>query len=378
MKWSFRVATIMGIPIYIHLTFLIILPVFAWVFSVQSQTVLGLPVGFGVVDLAFMGTLAAAIVKFLMGALAAIIFFACILLHELGHSYVALRYKSKIRGIVLIIFGGIAQVEDMPRRPKPELDIALAGPSVNFGIAAMGFGLLQVPLWTASKPLELLAALLGIVTFYNLVLALFNLIPAFPMDGGRVLRSFLARRMSYLNATETAASVGKAFAFAFGIFGLFYNAWLILIALFVYLGATEEERLTKITLTLEGVKVGEIMTREVSTVTKEMTVAELLDKMVAEKHMGYPVVDGDLEGVVTFADSSKVPRERREHVRVGQIMSGNVVTVGPRAEAMDALRLMSRHKIGRLVVTQEGQIIGIITRSDLVKSVDLLRVRKGI
>jgi Zn-dependent protease/CBS domain-containing protein len=378
MRWSYRIAVIMGIPIYVHVTFLLILPVFAWAFAVQHATVLGLSLGFGNVDLSFMGQQAALVVKLIMGGLAAIIFFACVLLHELGHSYVALKYRSKIRGIVLIIFGGIAQVEDIPRQPKPELNIAVAGPSVNFVISAAGFGLLQLPVWQTSKLLELLSVLLGIITFYNLVLGLFNLIPAFPMDGGRVLRSLLSKRMSYLNATETAASVGKAFAFAFGVIGIFYNPWLILIALFVYLGAAEEERLTKITLTLEGVIVGEIMTRDVSAVSKDTTVADLLEKMVEEKHMGYPVVDGVLEGVVTFADASKVPPEARDQVRVEQIMSRNVITIDPRAEAMDALRLMSRHEIGRLVVVQDGRIVGIITRSDLVKSVNLLRVKKGI
>ncbi len=378
MRWSYKIATVMGIPLYIHLTFLFILPVFAWVFAVQSGTLLGLDLGFGQVDLTSLGSEAALALKLLLGGIAAVVFFACVLLHELGHSYVALRYKARIRGIVLIIFGGIAQLEEMPREPKPEFNIALAGPSVNFAIAAVGFGLLQLPIRNISMPLELLAIFLGIVTFYNLVLGLFNLVPAFPMDGGRILRSLLSKRMSYLNATETAASVGKAFAFGFGIFGLIYQPWFILIALFVYLGATEEERLTKITLTLEGIRVSDIMTREISTVSKETVVTELLDKMVAEKHMGYPVVNGRLEGIVTFSDASKVPPEQRGQVKVEQIMSRQVISVDPKAEAMDALRLMSQHKIGRLLVLRDGEMIGLVTRSDLVKSVDLLRVKKGM
>lgn len=378
MRWSYRIAIIMGIPIYVHVTFLLILPVFAWVFAVQHATILGLSLGFGNVDLSYLGEREALVIKLFMGTLAAIVFFACVLLHELGHSYVALRYRSKIRGIVLIIFGGIAQVEDIPRQPRPELNIALAGPAVNFVIAGVGFGLLQLPMWELSTILELGGVLLGIITFYNLVLGLFNLVPAFPMDGGRVLRSLLSRKMSYLDATETAASVGKAFAFVFGVIGLFYNPWLILIALFVYLGATEEERLTKITLTLEGVRVADIMTREVSTVSKDMTVSQLLEKMAEEKHMGYPVVDSQLEGIVTFADAATVPPETRDFVKVEQIMSRNVITIDPRAWAMDALRVMSRHEIGRVVVAEDGKIVGIITRSDLVKSVNLLRVKKGI
>ncbi len=377
MKGALRVGTVLGIPIYIHFTFLLILPIFALAFALQSRRILGLELGFADVDLAPLDTGLQSVVQILMGTVAAVVFFSCILLHELGHSYVAQRYNTRIRAIVLMVFGGVAQMEQIPREPRRELRVALAGPMVNFAIAAVGLGLLVLPIWDSSLASRLLGVFLDIVTFYNASLGLFNLIPAFPMDGGRVLRALLARRMNFVNATETAATVGKAFAFAFGVVGLVINPWLILIALFVYLGAGEEERLTRITLSLEGVRVGDIMTREVSTVSRDTTVLQLLDRMLAEKHMGYPVMDGRLDGIVTLGDATRVPADRRWQVKVGEIMSRILITIQPEAGALEALDLMSRHQIGRLLVLREGKLAGIITRSDVLKSVDLLQARRA-
>ncbi len=255
MKWSLRIGTLLGIPIYLHVSFLIILPLFAWFFGFQETSVLGLTLGFGGLDLSSLSPGLATAVRFLMGVVAATLFFGAVLLHELGHSAVALRYGTRIRAISLMIFGGVSQMEEIPREPGREFNVAIAGPLTSFATGAVAFGILQIPP-LGSPDLAVVGILVSILAFYNLLLGAFNLIPAFPMDGGRVLRSMLARRMSYLNATETAAGVGKAFAIFFGIFGLFFSPWLILIALFVYLGAGEEERLTRMTVTLEGVTVG--------------------------------------------------------------------------------------------------------------------------
>lgn len=376
MKWSFRIGTLLGIPIYLHITFLIILPLFAWVFAFQQATVLGFQVGFGTVNLSSLGA-ASEVVRFLLGVLAASLFFGSILLHELGHSAVALRYKTKIRAISLMIFGGVSQMEEIPREPAREFNVAIAGPLVSFGLGLFAFGVLRL-FQVAGGTLEPLAVLLGIIAFYNILLGAFNLVPAFPMDGGRVLRSFLARRMSFLNATENAAAVGKVFAIFFGITGIFYSPWLILIALFVYLGAGEEERLTKITLSLEGVAVADIMTRDVSTVTRDTTVEELLERMMAEKHVGYPVVDGGLEGLITFAEVANVPPEKRGTTAVGEIISQKAVTIDPRAQSMDAWRYMSENNIGRLIVVEGERIVGIVTRSDLMRAVDFFKVKRAL
>lgn len=143
MKWSFRIATLLGIPIYLHLTFLLILPVFAFVFATQAETLAGFQIGFGNVSLEGLSDRANLVLRWTLGTLAAILFFGSVLLHELGHSAVAQRYRVEIRAIVLIIFGGISQMEEVPKEPRSEFHISIAGPLVNFVIGGVGFGLLQ-------------------------------------------------------------------------------------------------------------------------------------------------------------------------------------------------------------------------------------------
>ncbi|MEE9163568.1 MAG: CBS domain-containing protein, partial [Thermoplasmata archaeon] len=378
MRWSFRIATLLGIPIYIHLTFLILIPLFAWVFAFQSLTILGFNTGFGAVDLSFFAPPVANAVRWILGSLAAIFFFASVLFHELVHSYVALRYGAKIRAITLIIFGGLAEIEEIPEQPTAERNMAFAGPASNLLIAAVGYtGLLLLgPFRGLSTALEVLAVFLSILVFYNLLLGVFNLIPAFPMDGGRILRATLARNRSYLSATETAATVGKIFAVLFAVVGIiFFQLILLLVAVFVYQGAGREERLTKLTVTLEGVSVDDIMTHEVDTVTSDSTVAELMERIAVERHMGYPVVNGGLQGLVTFQDAVAVPKDRRDRVRVGDISSKEIVSIEPNAPALDALTRLTNRKIGRLIVTDGGRLVGILTRTDLVKAVSLYQAQ---
>ena len=381
MRWSFRITTLLGIPIYIHLTFLIIIPLFAWVFAFQSITIFGFDTGFGAVDLSFLPPSMANAVRWILGSVAAIFFFASVLFHELIHSAVALRYGAKIRAITLIIFGGLAEIEEIPKQPAAERNMALAGPASNLLIAAVGYAglLLLGPFRSLSTTLEVLAVFLSILVFYNLILGVFNLIPAFPMDGGRVLRATLARNRSYLSATETAATVGKIFAVLFAVVGIvFFQLILLLVAVFVYQGAAGEERLTKLTLTLEGVSVDEIMTREVDTVSSEATVAELMERIAVERHMGYPVVNGGLRGLVTFQDAVAVPLDRRDRTRVGDISSKEIVSIEPNAPALDALKRMSNRKIGRLLVTDGGQLVGILTRTDLMRAVSIYQAQRGL
>ncbi|MEE8198601.1 MAG: CBS domain-containing protein [Thermoplasmata archaeon] len=381
MRWSFRIARLLGIPIYIHLTFLILLPLFAWIFAFQSIRILAFDLGFGGVDLSFLAPQVANAVRWTLGSLATIFFFASLLLHELLHSYVAIRYGGKVRSITLIIFGGVSEIEEIPKQAAAERNMALAGPATNFLIAAVGYvGLLLLgPFRGLSTALEILAVFLSITVFYNLLLGAFNLIPAFPMDGGRVLRASLLRNHSYLSATETAATVGKIFAVLFAVVGiLFFQFILVLIAVFIYMAAGGEERATKLTLTLEGIAVNEIMTHEVDTVTSDSTVAELMEQIAVERHMGYPVMNGGLQGMVTFQDAVAVPQDRRDRVRVGDISTKEIVTIEPKAPALDAIKRMSERKIGRLLVTDGGQLVGILTRTDLMRAVSIYQAQRGL
>lgn len=362
MASSFRIGSLMGIPIKVHVTFLLILPVFAWLFATY-------PFLFGDVE--------PAVLRYGLGALLAVVFFFCVLLHELGHSYVALRSGVEIKSITLIIFGGVSQMEEVPRDPRVELVMALAGPSVSvaIGVALLGLNfLLASPLDPMrGQVLGRVVSWLGVI---NILLAVFNLIPAFPMDGGRVLRSLMARRMPYLKATSRAASIGKAFAFLLGLLGLFSlpsGLWLILIAFFIYMGAGQEETGTRVSFTLEDVTVGEIMSSEVVTVGTDTLLDDVTGLMLRNKHTGYPVMEGgDIVGIVTLDDVHEVPRGERGESVVARVMTRDPITVTPETPAFDAMKIMSGRDIGRIPVVEDGALVGIISRTDLTRALEIL------
>ena len=365
MNMSLQIGKIIGIPIKLHITFLLILPVFGYAFANNPQ-------GFGFSDVEPLS------LRYAIGMSAALLLFICVLLHEVGHSYVAKRHGTKIQNITLFLFGGVSSMEEIPRNPKIEFKMALAGPGVSLLIGSVLIiihELLKAD-FPLSNPYLRLIWLIGIM---NVILCAFNLIPAFPMDGGRVLRAWLAGRMSYIRATHTAAGVGKMFAILMGMFG-FLNAmqggggfWFILIAFFIYIGASEEEKSTEISVVLEGVKIKDIMSRNVKTVPSGMSVEELVDFMFRFKHMGYPVVDdNEVKGIVTFTDVQKVPKEERQNVNVSRVMTKKLITVHEDDDAVSALKLMTVNNVGRIVVTNDNRIVGIVSRTDMLRSVQLL------
>ncbi len=372
MTASIKIGRIFGIPIYLHLTFLLILPLFVLLFSAPANnTVYGIQLSFGGLDTQPW-------VKYAFGTVAAILFFVTILVHELAHSYLAQRYGVKIKGITLMIFGGVSSMEEMPRQPGQEWRMAFAGPlsSLIMGVAAYLLLLVLKTFQPGSVLLEGAVILVGLMAFYNIVLAGFNLIPAFPMDGGRLLRAYFATKMSYMQATKRAARIGRYFAIGMGIFGIFYNFFFILIALFVYIGATEEEQSTTITESLHGMQVRNLMSQQVQTVSPDMPVQQLHDLMLATGFMGFPVVEQGLVGIVTLSDTHRVSKEGYAHARVRDIMTRNVVTVPPEMDAAKALYVMSERRLGRLVVTEGGQIIGIVTRKDFLRAIDMASVKR--
>ncbi len=361
MNTSIQLGKIMGIPIKLHITFLLILPVFGWIFANSAPI-------FGFNDVEPLS------LRYALGMAASLLLFTCVLLHELGHSYVAKKHGTNIQSITLFLFGGVSSMEEIPRDPKIEFKMALAGPGVSLVIGSIL--IIVYELFKTDDPYLRLVWLLG---YINIILFVFNLIPAFPMDGGRVLRAWLAGRMSYIRATRTAAGIGKMFAIFMGIFG-FLSAmqgggglWFILIAFFIYIGASEEEKSTEISVILEGVKIKDIMSKEVKTVTSGMSVEELVDIMFKFKHMGYPVVDDtEVKGIVTFTDVQKVPREERNNVTLSQIMTKKLISLHEDDDAVSALKLMTVNDIGRIIITRDKKMVGIVTRTDLLRSVQLL------
>ncbi|MDP2766096.1 MAG: CBS domain-containing protein [Candidatus Methanoperedens sp.] len=363
MNMSLQIGKIMGIPIKLHITFLLILPVFGYAFANNAPK-------FGFNDVEPLS------LRYALGMSAALLLFACVLLHELGHSYVAKKHGTKIQSILLFLFGGVSSMEEIPRNPKIEFKMALAGPGVSLLIGSILLIIhefLKMDL-SLNDPYLRLIWLIGLM---NVVLFAFNLIPAFPMDGGRVLRAWLAGRISYIRATRAAAGIGKMFAIFMGIFGFLTVSlggfWLILIAFFIYIGASEEEKSTEVSVLLERVKIKDIMSKEVKTVNSGMSVEELVDIMFKFKHMGYPVVDDtEFKGIVTFTDVQKVPREERKNVRVSEIMTKELISLHEDEDAVSALKLMTTHSIGRIIITRDKKMVGIVTRTDLLRSVQLL------
>jgi CBS domain-containing protein len=201
----------------------------------------------------------------------------------------------------------------------------------------------------------------------------FNLLPAFPMDGGRVLRAWLATHISYVAATSKAARIGKIFAAFMFLIGLFGGGILmIIVAAFVYLGATEEERATTINICLEGIKVRNIMSENVRTVPPSMNLKELMELIFHEKHRGYPVVEmEDLLGIITSEDVRKVPEAQRETTTVAEVMTRKIYDIGPDEEATAAMKKLTELGIRRLPVIENGKLVGILSREDLVRAMEL-------
>jgi len=266
----------------------------------------------------------------------------------------------------------------MPEDWKQELTIAIAGPIVSIGLGALAYvGFLVLP--TALDPVKFVV---GYLALTNVVLAVFNMLPGFPMDGGRVLRALLARTRPHAQATKIAAEVGKVFAFLLGIFGLFTNLFLIALAFFIYIGASSEAQQTVMKAAFEGVTVRDVMTRreDLHTVRTDTSIAELLDRMFVDRHTGYPVMqNGQLVGLVTLDDARSVKEVERDAYRVGDVMSAELSTISPAADAMTALQQMQENKVGRLpVVDDHGEVVGLISRSDLVTAFNVIQSRGAV
>jgi len=313
-----------------------------------------------------------------MGVVAAIGLFASIVLHEVGHSVVARRYGLPIRGITLFIFGGVAEMEDEPERPKVEFLVAIGGPIVSFIIAVVCFLLAQV-----SAGLGTPAPLIGVLAYLamiNAIVATFNLVPAFPLDGGRILRAALWHWKGSLRyATRITSNIGGAFGIALIALGVYRvvigdfigGMWWCLIGLFVRGAAQMSYRQVVLREGLRGVPVERVMSREPVTVPPSLSLQDLVDDYVYRHHYKmFPVVDDDrLVGCITLRDIKEVPRDRWGLTEVSSVMRrcSEENVVGPDADAMAALTTMNRTQNGRLLVARGERLLGIVTLKDMLK-----------
>lgn len=374
MNGSFRIGSLFGIPIQLHWTFLVIIPLFAWIIGSQISITADLLSGlFRVpIDTTYF---AQGLAPYIVGAIVALGLFAGVLLHEIAHCIVAKRMGVPINSITLLIFGGVSSMEEKAPDPRVELPMALVGPLSSMAVGVVFIALLYFTAGVVDDlPLAgLLIFLFSYLGLLNIFLFIFNLLPAFPMDGGRVLRAYLAGRMPLHRATKIAADVGKVFAVIFSIVGIIlFSPLLILIAFFIFIGAGQESTAIKYNFLLKDVSVGDVMARNVMTISPTTPIREVLDLMYTTKHLGFPVIDrGYLAGMVTLADIHKIPPLDREAMQARDIMTRDVITLSPQAPIIDGLMLMSRYNIGRIPVMDGDRLIGLVTRTDIMKVIEI-------
>lgn len=347
MGWSIRIARIAGIDVKVHVTFVLFL---VWI---------------GVAYYRQGGPAAAR-----QGVLFILLLFACVVLHEFGHALAARRYGVGTKDIILLPIGGVASLTRMPRNPRQELVIALAGPAVNVVIALI----LYLVLNSRSDLGDVLAvqdpgvAVLGKLLTVNIWLVLFNLIPAFPMDGGRVLRALLALRLPHVRATQVAARIGQAIAFGFGFFGLLYNPLLVFIGLFVYLGATQESALAQMRDLTERLPVSAAMLKDMRVLSSNAPLSDAVDALLQTSQHEFPVMDAtdNVVGVLTRNDLISGLRHHGPSAPVARVMRTSVPEISSDVPFDVAFDRMEESRSPVVAVRgADGRLAGFITAENL-------------
>jgi len=354
MRWTIPLGRLFGIRIELHVTFLLFI---GWIAVEQGL---------------LRGELAAA----LDAVLLLLLVFACVLLHELGHALAARRYGIATRDIVLLPIGGVARLTRMPDKPAQEIVVALAGPAVNVGIGL----LLALVLYGTGQPIvtpRLSGGPLEALLLVNGLMVLFNMIPAFPMDGGRVLRALLAMAMPYAKATRIAAGVGQSIALVLGVVGLLnHMPTLPIIALFVFLAAGEERTAAQTRVSLAGVPVEAAMLKEFHHLTVHDPLRRAAEHLMRGSQQDFPVLDGDqLVGVLTRDELVRALQSRGADLPVGEVVRHD----GPRANADEpldgAVARMRANGRSALPVVRDGRLVGLLTIENIG---DLLLVRDAL
>jgi len=295
--------------------------------------------------------------------------FGCVVLHELGHALMARRYNIPTRDITLLPIGGLARLERMPEEPSQEFRVAIAGPAVNVVIA--GALALLLFLLGDRRPLGEVAWLgwdfLEGLMVVNIFLVIFNLLPAFPMDGGRILRSVLARKMEFVNATHVAASIGKGMAVLFFFLGLLGpQPFLILISIFVFLGAHMEANSTRLTAFIRGLVVRDAMMSRFRSLEEDDDLAVAVEQLLAGSQQEFPVVrDGDVVGLLTRRDLIEALAERGRGEKVAAVMQRDYPVVEESEPLEEVFHKMLHEGLSTLPVVRQGELVGLLTSENV-------------
>jgi Zn-dependent protease/predicted transcriptional regulator len=354
MRWSLTIGSFKGTAVKIHVTFILFL---TWIGFAAYQR---------------GGAIAAR-----DSVLFIVAIFACVVLHEFGHILTARRYGIVADEVTLLPIGGVANIDRMPEKPYQELLIALAGPSVNVVIAALLFiaagAIDPITLSHVEDPKIGLVERLAVT---NLFIAIFNMIPAFPMDGGRVLRAGLAMWVDWDKATRIAAQIGQAFAFVLGFLGLFGNPLLVFIAIFVYIAAAGEAQMSFMSSATRDVRVEDAMETRIAAIDRSATIGEAIETLLATSQDEFPILDHGrrLVGLMTRADIIEALKDGDASAPIAPFVSRDVQTIEPGA-SMDAA-LQKLHGVSSLgVVDEQGALIGLITRQSVAEIVLIKNVR---
>lgn len=356
MRWSFTIGQIAGTDLRVHATFLLLLAWAAFASYQQSGP--------------------AAAIDYTLFLLA---LFACVVLHEFGHILMARRFGVRTPDVILLPIGGVARLERIPDEPRQEFLIAIAGPSVTFVIAAVLFVvalLTHLPL-TLEDPVAAHQPFVLRLMAMNVYLLLFNLLPVFPMDGGRVLRAVLARRLGLMRATRIAGGVGQFAAIVMGVVGFITGApLLMLIALFVYLGAGAETSAVETRLVGEGLTVAQMMVTDFRTIPIHATLSTAAELLLAGEQREFPVVDnlGRTEGLLTRDNLIRGLHARGPGATVGEAMTTGAPTVSTTLPFQQALERLKSSGLPALPVVDGDRLVGMLTLDNIT---DLLMVRRA-
>ncbi|MCB0582358.1 MAG: site-2 protease family protein [Phaeodactylibacter sp.] len=364
MTWSLKIARIAGINVYLHWTFLILL---AWIF------ISSLNAGQNTTE-AFTG------VAFVVAL------FACVVLHEFGHALTARRYGIQTQRITLLPIGGLAMLEKMPEKPRQELAVALAGPAVNVVIAIVLFiyikaSGLSLPTSQLEDPSQITLGkyFLPNLLFVNVLLFAFNLIPAFPMDGGRVLRALLSMKYDRATATNIAARIGQFLAIGFVFFGFMYDFWLIFIGLFIYLGASGEASYETQRSLLSRLTVRDVLMHQYTPLHAWETIGRAVEILLDGQEKEFIVTeDNQIIGTISRDDIIKGLQALGKEERIKRIVNQDWIRLSTDMELNEAYEQMSRKKLSICPVYDEyGELVGILNQENILEAVMVESAREG-